>query len=108
MKLLNFLRRKKRPEIQFMVSQKTADEVQAETGATVNPECIGDVSTATEDDIVICMRLPDSKVFPDNIETVCAKCGAGIYHRPHVPKLAAKMCIRCAIDAIKGADDEQD
>lgn len=47
-------------------------------------------------DFVICMPLPDPKHFEGNIETECAFCKRGIYHRPYMPKKPLKICLSCA------------
>lgn len=51
---------------------------------------------AEEADAVICMPIGATRYFDDDIETVCADCGQGIFHRPHVPKKPRKICIDCA------------
>lgn len=56
---------------------------------------------AEEAEFVICCTTGTPSLFTDNVETVCAFCGTGIFHRPHVPKKPRKVCIECANTHIK-------
>jgi hypothetical protein len=56
-------------------------------------------------DVVVCLPLPDPGYFPDNITGTCARCGIGIFYRPHVPILPPKVCINCAA---KMAEEERE
>lgn len=53
---------------------------------------------AEESDMVVCCTIGMTRYFTDDIETVCAECGTGIFHRPHAPKKPRKVCINCAAD----------
>lgn len=48
-------------------------------------------------DFVVCLSLPDSGHFKNNIVTECAFCGRGIYHRPYMPKKPLKICGWCLL-----------
>lgn len=52
---------------------------------------------AEQCDMVVCMPNGGPRYFDDDIDTVCAKCGTPIHHRPHVPKTPPKVCIDCAL-----------
>jgi hypothetical protein len=54
-----------------------------------------DEDEAEKADLVVCVSA-EGYYFPDNVFTVCAECGGGIQHRPHVPKRPPKVCFRCA------------
>jgi formylmethanofuran dehydrogenase subunit E len=67
---------------------------------------------AEEVDAVVCNTADIPSYFDNNVDTVCADCGAAIYHRPHVPKKPKKICINCAVamqereDAEKAGEDD--
>lgn len=48
-------------------------------------------------DIVVCMRLTQPLMMPDNDIGICAQCGEAIQFRPHVPKRPRKVCMECVI-----------
>ena len=52
---------------------------------------------AEEVDVVVCNTADIWSPFRDNVLTTCAECGAGIYHRPYMPKKPRKVCINCAV-----------
>lgn len=39
--------------------------------------------------------------FADDVEACCSFCGATVYHRPHAPKAAKRMCIPCSLPHMK-------
>ncbi|MGH2585063.1 MAG: hypothetical protein ACRDJE_09120 [Dehalococcoidia bacterium] len=65
-------------------------------GNTLPIEVVSD-QEAEEADYVICCTIGMPRYFSDDVETTCAICGAGIFHRPHAPKKPAKICERCAL-----------
>ena len=50
-------------------------------------------------EFVICG--PDS-FFKDDVKTFCTLCAAPIVHRPHAPKKAQKICLRCGSEMMRG------
>jgi hypothetical protein len=46
-------------------------------------------------EIVVCARLTQPLLLPDNLIDICSGCGEAIQHRPHVPKRPRKMCMEC-------------
>lgn len=52
---------------------------------------------------LVCCRVAEGDFFcsPDNKISRCAKCGAGIFHRPLVPLGAIKICDSCALALAK-------
>ena len=46
-------------------------------------------------DVVVCMRLTQPLLMPDNEIGLCSECGEAIQYRPYVPKLPRKMCLEC-------------
>lgn len=55
--------------------------------------------------MVICNTSDIPSIFPDNVDTTCGLCGAGIYHRPHVPKTPPKICIHCALKLVSAKEN---
>jgi hypothetical protein len=53
---------------------------------------------------VMCAMADTPTPFDDNITGACDDCGAAIIWRPHAPKAAKKICLRCGMIAI--AKDE--
>ena len=53
---------------------------------------------AEEADVVVCNTSDMWTPFRDNVSTVCAECGKGIYHRPHAPRKPRKICLNCAAE----------
>jgi len=51
-------------------------------------------------DFVVCVRLPDTSRFTDNVTSACTSCGAGIYYRPDAPTLPRKVCLQCGVRLI--------
>ena len=51
---------------------------------------------AEEADFVVCCTTDMTRYFDDDVETTCALCGTGIFHRPHAPKKPKKICLECA------------
>lgn len=50
----------------------------------------------------ICMRADqDPGTFRDNLTGVCTHCGAAIIYRPYMPAGIPKICVECAVDALK-------
>lgn len=47
-------------------------------------------------DVLVCVRLTQPLLMPDNQISLCDACGEAIQHRPHVPKLPRKLCWECA------------
>ena len=45
--------------------------------------------------VCICVLAISATPFSDNVVTACADCGVVIQHRPHVPSVLDKICIRC-------------
>lgn len=52
-------------------------------------------------DIVVCLAGDHSQWFSDDVHTTCAGCGINIYHRPHMPADAIKLCPDCALRALE-------
>lgn len=59
---------------------------------------------AEQADFVICCTNDSPRYFDDDIDTVCARCGVGIHHRPHAPKRPKKICLECAA---RNAEEEK-
>ena len=53
---------------------------------------IGDGEDA---EFIVCCRLSDPLILPDNVVSVCCKCGELIQHRPHIPKHVQTACMDC-------------
>jgi hypothetical protein len=60
-------------------------------------EIVDDPDEAEMADAVVCMRLTQPLLLPDNLIDLCSKCGEAIQHRPHVPKRPPKICNQCII-----------
>jgi hypothetical protein len=54
-------------------------------------------------DILVCARLTQPLLMPDNLIDICSGCGEAIQHRPHVPKRPRKMCMECVAPLAKEA-----
>ena len=52
-------------------------------------------------DTVVCRRLTQPLLLPDNLIDLCSKCGEAIQFRPNAPKLPPKVCDRCAIPIVE-------
>lgn len=50
---------------------------------------------AEDADCVVCIRLTQPLAMPDNVITICSKCGEAIQHRPNAPKRPPKVCFEC-------------
>jgi hypothetical protein len=59
-------------------------------------EIVDDPDEAECADSVVCRRLTQPLLLPDNMIDLCSKCGEAIQHRPHVPKTPPKICDECA------------
>jgi hypothetical protein len=57
-------------------------------------------------DVVVCRRLTQPLLMPDNHIDICSKCGEAIQHRPHVPKRPPKVCDLCAVAIMEKEKDE--
>lgn len=68
-------------------------------GRVTNIEVV-DAATAETADLMVCMRLPDTSGFTDNMTSACTQCGAGIYFRPYAPRRVRRVCTRCALALI--------
>jgi len=51
---------------------------------------------AEEAELVVCCTIGMTRYFDNDVETVCAQCGTGIFHRPHAPRKPKKVCLNCA------------
>jgi hypothetical protein len=60
---------------------------------------------AEQSDMVICCPIGSPRYFDDDVETTCAECGTGIFHRPHVPKRPKKVCLDCAVKLLPERPD---
>jgi hypothetical protein len=58
---------------------------------------IDDDGNGEHADAVVCVRLTQPLIMPDNVIGLCAECGEAIQHRPHVPKQPRKICMECAL-----------
>jgi hypothetical protein len=63
---------------------------------------------AEEADVVVCMPIGSTRYFTDDVETVCAECGTGIFHRPHAPKRPRKICVNCALTLMEEEQRKKD
>jgi hypothetical protein len=45
--------------------------------------------------ILVCKRIGEERYFADDVEDVCARCGRGVFHRPHTPPGAEVVCMPC-------------
>jgi len=63
----------------------------------VNKFEIVDQDECEEAQYIVCCRLTQPLLFPDNLIDICCKCGEAIQHRPHVPTAPQKMCEECAL-----------
>jgi hypothetical protein len=45
--------------------------------------------------IVVCARITDPLLLPDNVISTCDACGWAVQHRPHAPK-GKRRCLKCA------------
>jgi hypothetical protein len=61
---------------------------------------------AEEELLIICLRsdMGNPGGFDDNVYGPCAKCGAEIQHRPHVPEPSTKVCLGCFAAHVKKGD----
>lgn len=65
---------------------------------------IDDDGNAEHADVMVCMRLTQPLLMPDNAIGICAACSEAIQFRPHGPKRPRKLCWQCAMpDAAKAA-----
>lgn len=50
-------------------------------------------------DLVVCVRKtsPVARVFDDNEEGPCCKCGETVVWRPYMPKKPPRICMECAL-----------
>jgi len=67
-------------------------------------QVIPDSDIADRDAIVICGG-PQHSHFADDTHATCAECSAPIVHRPHLPKTARKVCIRCGYNLMRAAEE---
>ena len=63
---------------------------------------------AEQADMVVCCTNDSPSYFLDDVYTICADCGAGIHHRPHVPKRPKKVCIDCALKHAEREKEEKE
>lgn len=47
-------------------------------------------------DVLVCVRLTQPLLMPDNQISLCDACGEAVQHRAHAPKLPRKLCWECA------------
>jgi len=48
-----------------------------------------------EPTILLCMRLTQPLLMPDNELGLCDECGEAVQFRPHAPKHLRRMCWEC-------------
>jgi hypothetical protein len=58
---------------------------------------IDDECNAEHADVLVCARLTQPLIMPDNAIGICDQCGEAVQHRPHVPKQPRKLCLVCAL-----------
>ena len=58
-------------------------------------EIVTDPEDAEIADMVVCRRLTDPLLEPDNHVGFCTRCRSGIQHRPDAPKFPPKVCDDC-------------
>jgi hypothetical protein len=58
-------------------------------------EIVDESELLAETDLVILCASARYAIRPDNVYTVCDKCGGAIQHRPNLPAHAKKRCFKC-------------
>ena len=56
-------------------------------------------------DVIVCMPFTMPLILSDNLLGNCARCGAPVQYRPHVPRRPVKLCPSCAVAQIKKERD---
>jgi hypothetical protein len=64
-------------------------------------EIINDPDDAEDAAVVVCRRLTQPLLMPDNLIDLCSKCKEAIQHRPDAPKRPAKICDDCALPILE-------
>lgn len=64
-------------------------------GIAMNKFEITEDPEASDAEFIACMRLTRPLLLPDNVLTLCCRCGEAIQHRPHIPKRLKTVCLPC-------------
>lgn len=69
------------------------------------PNEVNVVSTddAEAAEYVVCVRATDFSPYKDNVFSFCCECGEKVQHRPHVPTVPKKICLKCATPMMEEA-----
>ncbi len=59
-------------------------------------------------DYVVCARLTQPLLLPDNLIDLCCRCGEAIQHRPDAPKKPPKVCLTCIEPDLKKEMSKED
>lgn len=60
-------------------------------------EVIIDDDESKDCEYVVCSRISDPLLMPDNVIGTCCKCGNQIQHRPHIPTGPPTVCVPCIL-----------